>query len=82
MIGVCMTVLSIGHLGPGGEWRFLLDKLLAVDALLFLISALFSFMSMRSCRAQARLEACAELVFITGLCLLALGAVVLAFAIN
>ena len=82
MIGVCMTVLSIGHLGPGGEWRFLIDKLLAIDALLFLVSALFSFMSMRSCRSQARLEARAELVFITGLGLLALGAVVLAFAIN
>lgn len=82
MIGVCMTVLSIGHLGPGGEWRFLIDKLLAVDALLFLASALLSFMSMRSRRSKARLEVRAELVFISGLGLLALGAVVLAFVIN
>ena len=47
MIGVCMTVLSIGHLGPAGEWRMVIDKLLAVDALVFLVSALLSFMSMR-----------------------------------
>ena len=82
MIGVCMTVLSIGHLGPGGPWRMVVDKLLAVDALVFLTSALLSFMSMRSRRFGARFEARAELVFIAGLGLLALGAMVLAFAIT
>ena len=82
MIGVCMTVLSIGHLGPGGPWRMVVDKLLAVDALVFLASALLSFISMRSQRFGARFEARAELVFIAGLGLLALGAMVLAFAIT
>jgi hypothetical protein len=82
MIGVCMTVLSIGHLRPGGELRLVLDKLLAVDALVFLVSALLSFISMRSSRSGTRLEARAEIVFITGLALLALGAVVLAFSIT
>ena len=82
MIGVCMTVLSIGHLGPGGPWRMVIDKLLAVDALVFLASALLSFVSMRSRRDGTRFEARAELVFIAGLGLLALGAVVLAFVIT
>lgn len=82
MIGVCMTVLSIGHLRPGGELRLVVDKLLAADALVFLIRALLSFMSMRARHAGARFEARAEVVFIAGLGLLALGAVVLAFAIN
>lgn len=82
MIGVCMTVLSIGHLGPGGPWRMVVDKLLAVDALVFLISALLSFMSMRSGRLATHLEARAEMVFIAALGMLALGAVVLAFAIT
>ena len=82
MIGVCMTVLSIGHLGPGGEWRMVIDKLLAVDALVFLISALLSFMSMRVPSAGQQHEARAELVFIAGLGMLALGAVVLAFVIS
>lgn len=82
MIGVCMTVLSIGHLAPRGEWRVVIDKMLAVDALVFLISALLSFMSMRSRRFGARYEARAELVFIAGLGLLALGAMLLAFAIT
>jgi hypothetical protein len=82
MIGVCMTVLSIGHLGPGGPWRMVVDKLLAVDALVFLASALLSFMSMRSGRLVTHLEVRAEMVFIAALGMLALGAVVLAFAIT
>jgi hypothetical protein len=82
MIGVCMTVLSIGHLGPGGEWRMVIDKLLAVDALVFLVSAAMSFMSMRAQRFGTRYETRAETVFIAGLGLLALVAVMLAFAIT
>lgn len=82
MIGVCMTVLSIGHLSQAGGFRFVVDKLLAVDALVFLMSALLSFISMRSKSAGARLEFVAEMVFIAGLGLLAIGAMVLAFAIT
>ncbi|MDR3453699.1 MAG: hypothetical protein P4L96_13035 [Rhodoferax sp.] len=82
MVGVCMTVLSIGHLGPGGDARMVIDKLLAVDAVVFLASALLSFMSIRGGHANGRLESRAEVVFIVGLGLLALGAVVLAFAIT
>jgi hypothetical protein len=82
MIGVCMTVLSIGHLGAGGQWRMVIDKLLAVDALVFLASALLSFMSMRSSRFGTVYETRAEIIFIAGLGLLVLGAVALAFAIT
>lgn len=84
MIGVCMTVLSIGHLRQGGHSRMVLDKLLAVDALMFLASAVLSFMSMRSRRAgrPQRYEGWAESVFLLGLGVLALGAMVLAFAIE
>lgn len=82
MIGVCMTILSIGHLGSGSEWHMLIDKLLAVDALVFLASALLSFISMRSNRFGTAYETRAEMVFIAGLGVLALGAVALAFAIK
>jgi hypothetical protein len=82
MIGICMTVLSIGHLGPAGEMRLIVDKLLAVDALIFLTSALLSFVSMRSSRAALRFESRAELIFIGGLVMLAMVAVALAFAIT
>lgn len=82
MIGVCMTVLSIGHLGAGSEWHMMIDKLLAIDALVFLVSALLSFVSMKASRFVAAYETRAEVVFIAGLGLLALGAVALAFAIK
>lgn len=82
MIGVCMTVLSIGHLGPSGEFRMIVDKLLAVDALVFLVSALLSFIAMRAGHRARPLEVHAELIFTGGLILLALVAVVLAFAIS
>ena len=82
MIGVCMTILTIGHLGSGGSWRMVIDKLLAVDALMFLTSALLSFIAMKSTRIEIAYEARAELIFVLGLGLLALGAVALAFAIT
>ena len=82
MIGVCMTVLSIGHLGPGGDLHLIVDKILALDALVFMASALLSFMSMRSRGMNMKYEVRAEVIFLTGLGLLALGAVVLAFAVR
>jgi len=82
MIGVCLTTLYISLLGPLGTRRVVVDKLMAVDALVFLASAVLSFMSMRSRRFGTRFEGYAEIVFIAGLGLLALGAVVLAFAIT
>lgn len=82
MVGVCMTVLSLGHLARGGETRLVIDKLLAVDALMFLCSAVLSYMSMRSRRRRSRYESRAEMLFVAGLGLLAVGAVSLAFAIR
>lgn len=82
MIGVCMTVLTIGHLGSGSQWHMVIDKLLAVDALVFMISALLSFISMKSSKFGSLIESRAEMVFIAGLGLLALGAVGLAFFIK
>lgn len=81
MIGVCMTVLSLIHLARGSELRWALDKLLALDALAFLASAVLSFASMRRESDAASLESRAEAIFIAGLGLLALGAVVIAFVI-
>jgi hypothetical protein len=82
MIGVCLTALYISLLGPSSESRMLVDKLLAVDGLVFLGSALLSFVSMRVTRAGGRWERWAESVFVGGLGLLALGGVALAFVVN
>lgn len=82
MIGVCLTALYISLLGPAGTGRVLVDKLLAVDALVFLVSATLSFVSMRSGHKGRRFEARAEAIFLGALGLLALVAMMLAFAVN
>lgn len=82
MIGVCLTALYISLLRPPSAGRVLVDKLLAVDALVFLASALLSFLSMRVARDAARWESLGESVFVVGLGLLALGAVALAFVVS
>jgi hypothetical protein len=82
MIGACMTVLTIGHLGHTTHARLAVDKLLAIDALIFLASAVLSFMSIRAGAPGVRHERRAELLFLLGLAGLAIGAVALAFAIN
>ncbi|MDT4859142.1 hypothetical protein FQZ97_936410 [compost metagenome] len=82
MIGVCLTALYISLLSPFSAGRMVVDKLLAVDALVFLVSAVLSFLSMRVHGRAARFESLAENVFIGALGLLALGALVLAFAVS
>jgi hypothetical protein len=85
MVGVCMTVLAISRLVPSGLLRLFEDKLIALDALVFLASAVLSLLSIRAHHGVAqlaRLERRAETVFIIGLAMLTLAAVVVAFEIT
>lgn len=81
MVGVCMTVLSIAKLAPGGALGIVIDELLAFDSIVFLVSAILSFVSLRRVERAARLESQAEVVFLWGLGLLVATAVIIAFAI-
>jgi hypothetical protein len=79
MVGVCMTVLSIMKLAsPAGV---ITHKLLAVNSVVFLASAILSFVSMRPQRNLARLESLAEFTFLAGLIMLVLAAVIVSFEI-
>lgn len=82
MVGVCMTVLSIGRLSEAGRLGMIIDKLLAADALLFLFSAVLSFLSIRVAVRARRMESWAEELFLLGLILITLAAVMIAFAID
>lgn len=78
LVGVCLTVISlikVLHIGRVGS---LLDKFLAVDALLFTISATLSYASMRG-NDSAHLEKYADQLFMLGLLELGICAVLLAF---
>lgn len=81
MVGVCIMVISIvKSMGPGLA-NYLIDKALAIDSLLFMISALLSFLSIRIKRSTERLERWAEMIFLLGLVSMTLITVVFSFEI-
>ncbi|MBT9099154.1 hypothetical protein KFZ76_15745 [Methylovulum psychrotolerans] len=82
MVGVCIMVISIvkGSMGSGLEC-YLIDKFLAVDSLVFMVSALLSFSSIRTVRMEANLERWAEILFLLGLVSMTLITLVFAFEI-
>lgn len=82
MVGACMTVLSIGRLSHAGRLGIVVDKMLAFDAVIFLVSAVLSFVAIRMVTRPERLETWAEELFLLGLLLSAIVAVVIAFAID
>lgn len=81
MVGVCIMVISIVKSMPPDMVSYLIDKALAIDSVLFLISALFSFLSIRLEHSTLRLERWAEMIFILGLVSMTMIAVIFSFEI-
>ncbi|MDD5240442.1 MAG: hypothetical protein PHG47_01840 [Sulfuricella sp.] len=79
MVGVCMTVISIVKLSHVGVAGVLIDKILAFDSLLFLSSAIFSYLSLRVERNAVRMEGFADNFFMVGLVFMTAAAFVLSF---
>jgi hypothetical protein len=81
MVGVCIMVISIvKSMGPGLA-NYLIDKALAIDSLLFMISALLSFLSIRLEQSTESLERWAEMIFLLGLVTMTLITVIFSFEI-
>ena len=81
MVGVCIMVISIvKSMGPGLT-NYLIDKALAIDSLLFMISALLSFSSIRMDQSATHLERWAEIIFLLGLVSMTLITVIFSFEI-
>jgi hypothetical protein len=81
MVGVCITVISIVKGMNPGVTNFLIDKALAIDSILFMISALLSFSSIRAQQSNVALERWAELLFLIGLVSMTLITVIFSFEI-
>jgi len=81
MVGVCMTVVSIVKLVHPAGIGHLIDRLLAADSIVFLVSAIASFVSMRRSAGAARIERWAEATFLFALGLVAVATVALSFEI-
>jgi hypothetical protein len=78
LVGVCLTVISLVKVLHIGQVGSLLDKLLAIDALLFTISATLSYAAIRESEST-KLERYADQLFMVGLLELGGCAVLLAF---
>ncbi|OHX11024.1 hypothetical protein BI343_05440 [Chromobacterium amazonense] len=78
MLGVCMTVIPIIKLMKVGHVGTIIDELLADDSVIFLISALLSYLSIRRPN-WGRLERHADIAFVFGLCGMSVCAVLLSF---
>lgn len=81
MVGVCIMVISIVKSMDPGLTSYLIDKALAIDSLLFMISALLSFSSIRLEQSTERLERWAEMIFLLGLISMTLITVIFSFEI-
>jgi multisubunit Na+/H+ antiporter MnhF subunit len=81
MVGVCIMVISIfKSVGPGLE-IYLIDKVLAIDSVMFMLSALLSFLSIRTEQSSERIEGFAEVIFLLGLVSMTLITVIFTFEI-
>jgi len=74
-------VISIVKSMDSGLTNYLIDKVLAIDSFMFMISALLSFSSIRSVKDAISLERWAEIIFLLGLVSMTVITVVFAFEI-
>jgi hypothetical protein len=81
MVGVCIMVISIVKSQPSDMVSYVIDKALAIDSVLFMSSALLSFLSIRIEKSTLRLERWAEMIFVVALVSMTLIAVVFSFEI-
>ena len=81
LAGVCMMVIGIikgMHVGYTGQ---IIDKILAIDSIIFMVSAICSYLSIRLPDFSLRLESLADSSFMFGLVIMVFGTVGLAFEI-
>ena len=82
MLGVCMTVISIIKLTQTNRGiAYWADDLLALDALIFLASSIFSYLSIRSNSKKIYFEDLADKVFMLALILMGAAVLLLTFEI-
>lgn len=81
MVGVCIMVISIVKGFRSDMAKLLIDDVLAIDSVLFMVSALLSFWSIRSDNSSARLERWAEIIFLLGLASMTVITVLFSFEI-
>ena len=79
MVGVCMTVISLVQLVPKNAVSSWVDEILAMDSLVFLLSTILSYWTLRHEDFAERLELIADRLFLAGLSVMGFVSVLIAF---
>lgn len=79
MVGVCMTVITVMQIAPKNRLTSLADDLLAIDSLLFLISTLLSYWTIRPIASSQKLELWADRFFLIGMIFMVIISFLVAF---
>jgi hypothetical protein len=79
LLGLCFLILTLKKLWKANTIGRFIDKLDSVVILIFLAASLLSYASMRASHRGEQYEKIADIVFLAGLVLLSLIAVVTAF---
>jgi len=82
LLGLCFLILSLKHLWKADGVERFVDKLDGVAIIVFLVASVLSYMSMRSQERSELYERMADLIFLAGLFMLTLIAVVTVFEIG
>jgi len=82
LLGLCFLILSLKKIWKADAVMKMIDKLDALTILIFLFASLLSYASMRSRLNEDRYEKLADVVFLAGLILLSIIAVVTAFELS
>lgn len=79
MVGVCIMVITIVKTLSPDFVHYLIDEALAIVSVVFMVSALLSFLSIRANNNSQKLETYAEILFLIGLGSMTIITVVLSF---
>jgi hypothetical protein len=85
MVGVCLTVVGIIGIiiSNNSEYATIADDLLALDTVVFMVSCLLAYSSLRSPShvRTRRFQRMADVVFVTGMIAMATACLIIAFSI-
>jgi len=80
LLGICFVILSFMKLTKTGL-ETIIDELMAAGIVLFLAASILSYASIRAQKKAELYEKAADVIFLSGLSLLAMTAVVIVFEI-
>jgi hypothetical protein len=79
MVGVCMMVISVMQLLPKNSVSPWTDRILAINSLFFLASAMLSYRSLRTAGGSESMEKYADWLFLAGLGIMVLAGILVSF---